>query len=149
MAAGGRFESSLTWDHVGTPVLVQPNNPFDLSGAGETSVRLRAGDAITSPTVCVSELHPYMRFVARALDKASRLEISVLWTDDGVRKDKVLEELPADLYQVWGPSKLVPLGLALPTGNGEAHEVRLRFRLKDGFGDWLVDDVYVDPAGRG
>jgi hypothetical protein len=97
----------------------------------------------------VSGDHPYLRFVARALDWESRLVLEVLWTDQGVYKEKVLEEHPADLWQLWWPSKVVPLGGALPTDEGEEHHLRLRFKLKDGRGDWLVDDVFVDPIKRG
>lgn len=149
LAPGGNFEGSLTWAKSGSPTLVAPSNPFALSGAGKTSVRLQGTQSITSPTVCVSDIHPYMRFVAQAQDRTSRLALEVLWNDEGVNKVKVLDEHPADLYQVWGPSKLVPLGNALPTDEGQAHQVQLRLKLKDGVGSWLVDDVFIDPAGRG
>jgi hypothetical protein len=149
LAPGGNFEGSLTWARTGAPTLVAPSNPFVLSGPGLRSVRLRGQDSITSPTVCVSDIHPYMRFVARAQDTTSRLVLEVLWTDDGVNKVDVLEEHQADEYQVWKPSKLVPLGTKLPTGSKGAHEVRLRLKLKDGAGSWLVDDVFIDPASRG
>lgn len=149
LAAGGSFEGALPWAPTGSPSLVAENDPFALAGAGNTSVALQARQAITSPVVCVSGSHPYLRFVARARDAESRLVLEVLWNDNGVDKEKVLEEHPADLWRRWAPSKIVPLGNALPTGSGEVHYVRLRFKLKDGIGDWLVDDLFVDPVGRG
>ena len=145
LAAGGSFEGALSWAPTGSPSLVAENDPFALAGPGRTSVALTGRQAITSPLVCVSGSHPYLRFVARAKDSTSRLVLEVLWNDKGVYKEKVLEEHPADLWRRWAPSKIVPLGNALPTGSGEVHQVRLRFRLKDGFGAWLVDDVFVDP----
>ncbi len=149
LAEGGSFEQALGWSAVGEPSLVAENNPFRLAGKGSFSARLTDGQSLTSPVVCVSGNQPYLRFVARALDRASRLVLEVLWTDMGVAKEKVLEEHPADLWQAWGPSKIVPLGTALPTGSGEVHQVRLRFSLKDGVGSWLIDDVFIDPIKRG
>jgi hypothetical protein len=149
LMSGGSFEGSLSWTGTGSPSLAQENDPFNLSGTGTTSARLRGRQAITSPPVCITAAQPYMRFVARALDKKSRLVLEVLWNDKSVYKEKVLEEHPADLWGSWGPSKIVQLGKALPTGSGEIHEVRLRFSLKDRLGEWLVDDVFIDPYKRG
>jgi hypothetical protein len=148
LAPGGDFERSLAWAATGTPTLVERNDPFFLSGPDKTTVRLRGRDTITSPPICVDALRPTLRFVGRALDRGSRLVLEVLWHDAGVFKQDVLEEHPADLWSQWLPSKVVPLGAALPTGDGEVHEVRLRFRLKDAAGEWLVDDVFIDPYRR-
>jgi hypothetical protein len=145
LASGGSFES-LTWSGSGSPARAPENDPFMLAGSGLWSMRLRGQQAISSPVLCVSGEHPYLRFV---VDRESRLVLEVLWTDEGVYKEKVLEEHPADHWQAWGPSKRVPLGGALPTDSGEEHQLRLRFKLKDGQGDWLVDDVFVDPVKRG
>ena len=149
LAGGGAFEDALSWTVQGTPTLALENDPFQLGGPGATSVRLTGRQAITSPVLCVSADHPYLRFVGRARDRYTRLVLEVLWSDKGVYKEKVLEEHPADLWQRWAPSKIVPLGGALPTGSGELHEIRLRFKLKDGVGDWLVDDLFIDPVKRG
>jgi hypothetical protein len=149
LAPGGAFEGSLSWTVKGAPTLVAENSPFQLGGLGATSVRLTGRQAITSPELCVTAVHPYLRFMGRARDRSSRLVLEVLWYDKGVYKEKVLEEHPADLWQRWAPSKVVPLGGALPTGSDEIHQVRLRFKLKDGVGDWLVDDLFVDPVKRG
>jgi hypothetical protein len=147
LAEGGAFEGSPTWSGTGT--LTLENDPFLLAGPGLWSMRLQGRQAITSPVLCVSREHPYLRFVTRASDRESRLVLEVLWTDERVGKEKVLEEHPADHWQIWRPSKIVPLGNALPMGSGKVHYVRLRFSLKDGEGDWLVDDVFLDPIKRG
>jgi hypothetical protein len=148
LAPGGSFEGSLRWFATGQPALVEANEPFMLSGPGSTSLRLRGRDAVVSPPVCVDAQRPTLRFVTRALDADSRLVLEVLWYDDGAVRRKVLEEHPADLWREWAPSKVVPLGAALPTDEGEVHQVLLRFSLKDGAGEWLVDDVFIDPYRR-
>ena len=148
LVPGGSFEGALTWAAFGDAALVGRNEPFFLSGPGTSSVRLRGKGSIVSPVVCVDALRPTLRFVARALDDDSRLVLEVLWNDAGVHKRSVLEEHPSDLWRQWAPSKVVPLGTALPTGAGEVHDVRLRFSLKDGDGEWLVDDVFIDPYRR-
>lgn len=148
LVPGGNFAGALTWTKTGAPVLYAQNNPFNLSGAGTTSVRLRKAEAITSPAVCVDAAHPHLRFVARALDSTSRLVTEALWLDRGVWRTTVLGEQPASAHRNWAPSRIVGLGSLLPTSDGRSYQVKLRFRLRDNVGDWLVDDVFVDPAAR-
>ena len=48
----------------------------------------------------------------------------------------------------WGPSKIVTLSGALPRRE-EIREVRVRFPDEKAEGEWLVDDLFVDPNKRG
>lgn len=145
LAPGGDFEVGLSWLATGAPALSAASDPFALSGAGLTSLRLTGSQSVTTPTLCVSQDHRVMRFVTKAQDKTSRLSVELLWNDKGVAKTDTVGEVPADLYQAWKPSKATPLGDQLPFDAGQVHEVKLRFKLKDAKGDWLVDSVFIDP----
>lgn len=146
LLSGGRFENSLTWGRSGYAGLYGQNNPYHLSGHGSASVRLRDEDAVVSPSFCVSKDHPHMRFVARALNTDSQLDVHLLWTDaSGVYREYEIAELAQREYLDWRPSPQVPLGTRLPTSNGQIYNVRLRFTLDDDDGSWLIDDVYIDP----
>lgn len=148
LAPGGGFEGALSWASVGAPAITLVNEPFNLSGPGLSSLHLKGAQTATTPVLCISQDHHVMRFVGKAQDKTSRLAVEVLWNDSGVAKSDVVGELQADLYQAWKPSEAVPLGDQLPFSAGQVHEGRLRFKLKDGRGDWLVDSVFVDPYVR-
>ena len=127
---------------------MQENDPFLLAGPGQQSMRLRGDQTLTSPVLCVNDKLPHFRFVARALDPTSQLVVEVLWKEQGEDKELVLEQHEAALFQAWGPSRLVPLATAMSIEK-KKENVRLRFRLKDAAGAWLVDDVFVDPVKRG
>jgi hypothetical protein len=148
LANGGSFEEKLKWDGTHPPVLTLENNPFLLAGPGQWSMRLTGSQELTSPSLCVNTLHPHLRFVARAVDPHSRLIVEALWKHRGDRAEQVLDEHASGMWQVWAPSNLVPLATALPSSTKD-YRVRLRFRLMGGVGDWLIDDVFIDPVKRG
>jgi len=146
LISGGRFEGSLSWSRQYYAGLVWENNSYALSGSGSSSVRLRDYDTVTTPTFCVSASVPHMRFVARALNNDSKLDVHVLWTDRyGHYHEDEIAEIDDYGYSRWAPSPQVPLGTYLPTGYGASYNVRLRFSMDDKDGGWLIDDVYVDP----
>jgi hypothetical protein len=145
LAKDGSFEDKSPWR--GTATRVPENNPFQLAGPGQRSMRVQGDQVLVSPVLCVNDKRPYLRFVARALDPESWLVVEVLWKERGEEMELVLDEHSAALYQVWGPSNFVPLATAM-TLDKKKENVRLRFTLKGGVGDWLVDDVFVDPIKR-
>ena len=145
---GGSFDEALSWTAVGAPELVENAHPLD----GSSAVRLRGGESITSPVLCVSKLHPHLRFLARAADGKSRLKIEVLWSDqDGRHERKPLSvaQEHAKHYQSWTPTSDVGLKKVLPKGLEDVRDIQLRFSVREESGDWLVDDVFVDPFKRG
>ena len=144
----GSFEKKTPWR--GTATTVQENDPFELAGPGKQSMRLRGDQTLTSPVLCVNDTLPHFRFVARALDQNRRRSWSSrsCGRSGATTRSWSLERAPANLFQAWGPSRLVPLATAMSIEK-KKENVRLRFRLKDAAGDWLVDDVFVDPVKRG
>ncbi len=117
-----------------------------LSGGG--ALRLQDGDRATSPGVCVGLDTPTMRFFARnAGDPGGELDVDV-------RFESLLGltlTLPIGSVSgggAWAPSPTLPIVANLLGVLGGSHTpVAFRFRA-DG-GDWLIDDLYVDPYGKG
>jgi hypothetical protein len=138
LAPGGDFES-LTWSSVGEPALVSDVNPFALAG-GTRSLELEPWEGVTSPEMCVSRKTPHLRFVAKG---EGMLFVSVRMWAPG-RVTSVSFTLSPRQHEEWAPSKLVKLwtsGLA----EDETALATVSFRS---FGDWLIDDVFVDPYRR-
>ena len=90
LAKDGSFEDKSPWR--GTATTVQENNPFLLAGPGQRSMRLQGDQTLTSPVLCVNDKRPYLRFVARALDRQSQLVIEALWKERGEDKELVLDD---------------------------------------------------------
>jgi hypothetical protein len=117
-----------------------------LSGGG--ALHLAAGDRATSPGVCVGLDTPTMRFFARnAGDPGGELDVDVRFeTLLGLTLTLPIGSVDGD--GAWAPSPTLPIVVNLLGVLGGSHTpVAFRFRA-DG-GDWLIDDVYVDPYGKG
>jgi hypothetical protein len=117
-----------------------------LSGGG--ALHLEDGDRATSPGVCVDLDTPTMRFFARnAGDPGGELDVDVRFeTLLGLTLTLPIGSVDGD--GAWAPSPTLPIVANLLGVLGGSHTpVAFRFRA-DG-GDWLIDDVYVDPYGKG
>lgn len=146
---GGSFEDGLTWTQTGSPELVAAGNPLEVNGVSSTAVLLRAADSITSPSICIDETYPTLRFVLRGMDPSSKLKLDVLWTGENGRPEQTrLDDHDAKQYGAWGLSRIVRLRDAVPRGEA-VRDIRLRFSVKGATGAWLLDDVYIDPFRRG
>jgi hypothetical protein len=147
LVPGGSMEDGAAgWQLKGSSV-VDGNESFFVHGAGERkSLAIPAGASATTPAVCVTLLHPTLRFFAR--NKGSRL---------GVLRVDVIAETPLGLKVTvpvgvvvagssWAPTLPNPFlanALALLGKNGEM-SVAFRFTSMLG-GSFQIDDVYVDP----
>jgi len=141
---GGSFEEGFAWDAVGTPVLAEGTE------AGSAALRLHAGDSITSPALCVTRSYPHLRLLALAANRRSHLAIEALWTDAaGKPQQRPLEPQTALLHQSWLPTGDIPLRKVLPRDLGGVRDLRVRLSVVGPVGDWVVDDVFVDPVKRG
>lgn len=145
-APGGTFEGPLQWTANGAS-LASANEPFLLAGPGASSLRVVRGAAPNSPEFCVSEAHPYLRFVAKAgLGTTTDLKVWVRFYDDGgVLKETTVEAIPAVRHAVWAPSIVVPLNGPIGLDQGQVGQASVRFTAEQ---DWLVDDVLIDPYRR-
>jgi hypothetical protein len=139
LAPDGDFSSGAAgWDLAGAEV-VEDNEPWYVHGAAvPAAVSLPEGASVTSPTICVAETDPTMRFFARG---AGALQVEVLYTDgDGV--EQALPIGVVDAATDWAPAPALPI-----TAN--TYEMTVAFRFTALSGDWAIDDVYIDPYRKG
>ncbi len=123
--------------------LVADNEPWYVHG-GTTpgAIRLRTGDSATTPPVCVSLLHPTMRFFARDTGSVlGSLKVDVVLSDGVALPVGVVLGL---LHGDWAPSPVLPV-----VANLIDDEVAFRFTAVGLGSSWVVDDVYVDPYKKG
>jgi hypothetical protein len=123
--------------------LVDDNEPWYVHGGSTPgAIRLRGGDSATTPPVCVSLLHPTMRFFARDTGgPLGSLTVEVVLEDGVALPVGVVLGL---LHGGWAPSPVLPV-----VANLIDDEVAFRFTAVGLGSSWVVDDVYVDPYGKG
>ena len=119
------------------------NEPWYVHGRDvPRALRLKTGDCVTTPPLCVSPLHPTMRFFVRN-DRGlpGTLTVEVVLHDGLALPIGVLAGLGDD---EWAPSAQLPVLADLVDD-----EVAFRFTAGGLGGTWTVDDVYVDPYRKG
>ncbi len=140
------------WD-LGTAELVAENNPFSLHGDEASSLALSAGDSATSPMVCVTIDDPTMRFFVRnAGAETGTLKVEAIYEDENYEQHSIeLGTLTSqDAGDAWAPAPVLELAAPLVQllDDGET-PVWFRFTAEGEDSSWLLDDVYVDPYGKG
>jgi hypothetical protein len=145
LAPNGDFAGGAAGWQVSGADVVADSSP--LSGGG--ALRLGSGESATSPGVCVGLNTPTMRFFARnAGDPDGTLRVDVRFESLlGLTLTLPIGEVSGG--GAWAPSPTLPIVANLLGVLGGSHTpVAFRFRSSGG-GTWLIDDVYVDPYGKG
>jgi hypothetical protein len=157
LAPGAGFEGSLGgWD-LNAARVVGDQEPWRVHGDGGThGLVIPAGSSVVTSTMCVGLEHPTMRFFAHRsggglLGAASQLVVTArVETSLGV-----VVEVPVGAVSAltgngtsWNrtPTQFV-LASLLPLLPGEHTPIQFRFTAV-GTGNWVIDDVYVDPRQR-
>jgi hypothetical protein len=125
--------------------VVSGNEPFYLTGLNHRkALRLRSGGSVTTPQLCVSPELPHLRFVARA-SGSGQLDVTVrVHGSNGKVIDSSSGSISPSDHVAWAPSRLVNLK-SDKFAAGETDVVTVTFASQ---GDWLVDDVLIDPYRR-
>jgi hypothetical protein len=147
LAPDGDFSGGGTgWELTGAEVVAE-NEPWYVHG-GDTAaaVRLESGASATSPTICVAEDDPTMRFFARSTgDPTGTLDVEVLYTDaQGEPQSLTIGTVAGEVTGEW--TAVVPMAIV---ANVYEMSVAFRFTAQGTGSTWLVDDVYVDPYRKG
>jgi hypothetical protein len=147
LAPDGDFSAGAAgWDLAGAEV-VDDNEPWFVHG-GDTAaaVRMESGASATSPSICVSQDDPTMRFFARSNADAGRtLDVEVLYTDgDGNERSLLIGTVSGESALDWTPVTPLPI-----TANTYEMTVAFRFTAHGPDSEWLIDDVYIDPYRKG
>ena len=104
-------------------------------GGGDESLSIPAGASAVTDPVCITLVHPTLRFFARG---TGTLAVSVI-TAGGL-------ELPVGVVLgtgSWSPSPVLPIVLNL------LGEQDVRFRFTSALGSVRIDDVWIDPYSKG
>ena len=139
----GSLESSSGWMQSSGAKLVAGNEPFHVhAGTDGSSLLLPPGSSATSPPLCITLLHPDLRFFAVNTGSA----LSLLEVDAIVKLAGLKLTLPVGLViggSSWQPTLPMPFltNLLAPLSG----TVSFRFTPLGKGGRWQIDDVYVDP----
>jgi hypothetical protein len=141
LAPGG--DGSLTgWSLTSGAQQVSGGEPWDVSGTATNSLSLPAGGVATAPQTCVDAAYPTLRFFSVAGTPGSSAEVSVVYNGTSIPVGFVVPGMS------WEPSLPMPTLSAIPgLLNGGTANVQLQFTGVSGTVE--IDDVYVDPMGRG
>jgi hypothetical protein len=144
---GGMESRDGAWSLGGAAVFAGPNEPFFVRSRKDLwSLSVPAGASATSAPTCIELGHPTLRFFLRnAGAAAARLQVSVEYVDPaGISRSQPIAALGGS--SAWAPTPILPILVNL-TSPLAAQNVTLRFRPSGG--SWQIDDVYVDPYGKG
>jgi hypothetical protein len=156
-APNGGFEAGSTgWTLAGGAKIVAGNESFFVHGTGERySLSLPKGSSATSPPMCISLFSSKMRFFAANQGlSSSKLKVQIIY-GGGVSGllSLVTKTLGISDFgyvtagSAWQPS--APIGMLSGTLPLLTQYVQFRFLPADGYGAWLMDDVYLDPLMHG
>ena len=127
------------------------NESWSVRGAGDSkSLAIDAGGTAVSPTVCVDLSRPTMRFFARRTSGSwGVLNVRVRWQDQSGRTNETTVS-SLDLGTGWNAAPALNIARLLPLWNDDQdYSVQFVFDPENYGGSWAIDDVYVDPYGRG
>ena len=151
LAPTGAFEAgSGGWSLSGASV-VAGSESYKVHGAGDSmSLAVAATGTAVSPAVCVDVTRPTFRFFAKRTSGTwGNLAVKLRWTDSsGHTNETTVGTVGSDTS--WAASASMSLSTVLPLWNlDQTASVQLMFDPENYGGNWAIDDVYVDPYGRG
>jgi hypothetical protein len=151
LAPAGAFESGATgWSLSGSSV-VSGNEPAKVHGSADArSLAIKATGTAVSPSFCVGIQHPSFRFFARRTSGTwGVLNVKLRYKGaDGSTNVTTVGSVSAG-DTVWHPTAPLALSTVLGLWNGDqSASVQIVLDPEDYGGDWVVDDVYIDPYSR-
>jgi hypothetical protein len=150
----GDLGSDAHYDwNLGTSELVAENNPNSLHGVETSALALDEGDSAESPMFCVTVDDPTARFFVKNTGaETGTLSLDAIYLDENYDQHTYhLGTLTsADAGNEWTPSPVLDLAAPLVELLDEGQTpVTFRFTAEGEGSSWLVDDIYVDPYGKG
>lgn len=150
---GGSFEASTpAWTLSGSAKIVSGNETYYVASKSDShSLSLPSGSTATSPASCTNIYHPTVRlFVQNTGASTSHLTVQALYPGLlGSVQTATLANLTGT--STWQPSPAMTLLVTnlLATLSLDQTAIAFRFIPADKTGSWRIDDVYLDPYGRG
>ena len=151
LAPNGGFESGAGgWSLSGARV-ASGNESWSVRAAGDSkSLAVDATGTAVSPAVCIDISRPTFRFFAKRTSGTwGVLAVKLRWRDaSGATNETVVGSIGTGTS--WQPTSPLSLASSLPLWNlDQTLSVQLVFDPENYGGSWAIDDVYVDPYGRG
>jgi hypothetical protein len=149
LAPGGDFEGSLAgWSLSGGAQTASGSETFGVSGSvGSSSLSLPRGATALSPPICVTAAYPYFRLFTRTGSVGSAVGVQVVYRSVlGLVTTLLTPSEGIAPSASWQPTAPLSTASAIPSLLGTA-QLQLRFVGLSGTSQ--IDDVYVDPHGRG
>jgi len=139
----GSLESGSGWALTGGAALVNGNEPFQVNSELDThSLSLPTGSSATTPQLCITLLHPDLRFFAvNNGSPTALLRVDAIAHLGFLSLAVPVTYLSAD--STWAPTVPIPFltNLVSPLFG----TVSFRFTPIGAASGWQIDDVYVDP----
>lgn len=149
LVPGGSFESGAPGWSLTNAQVMSGNEGYAVHG-GSHSLAIQPDGVAVSPAFCVSLAEPTVRFFARQTS-GSRAALNVIlrWTDaTRAAHHTTLGSIPTATS--WQPTPILQLDSVLPVWQaGQTLSVQLVFEPRAQGAAWAIDDVYLDPQGRG
>jgi hypothetical protein len=150
LAPGGGFENNgAKWSLIGASRVTDDNESFNVGGDnGHSSLLVRNGGVAISPAMCVGLGQPTARVFFKQVEGAplAGLQVDVLFDDvTGATHSQYIGMLGA--RGTWTPSPQMAIVANLLPLLDEGTPIAFRFTALGG--SFQIDDLYVDPWGRG
>jgi hypothetical protein len=144
---GGLEAGGAGWALNSGAAIVSPNESYYVRSPSDLrALSLGPSGSASSAPACVGPGHPTMRFFVRGVNTPGVLRVSVKLSDP-LGGSRFVPIGAVAGTETWQPSPILPLftntlALVVP------QQAVFRFEPA-GAGTWYVDDVYVDPYGKG
>jgi hypothetical protein len=143
LAPDGGFEEGGTgWTFLGGAHLVGGNESEYLNGGeDDTALSLPYRGVAVSPRVCVDQNTPVFRLMAlNGGDQDAKLRVIVTYEMPSFK----IRSTDIRASNAWAPTD----PLQFDTDGDRERVARISFTPRDAGGQWLVDDLYIDPFSR-
>jgi hypothetical protein len=143
LVGNGSLESTGGWTLSGGARLVSGNEPWKVHAPTDShSLSLPSGSSATTPALCVTLLHPDLRFfLVNSGSVLATLKVEAITNVLGVRLTTPIGLLVAGAS--WQPT--IPLPFLQNLLTAAQGTVQFRFTPVGSGSGWRIDDVYVDP----
>ena len=153
LVPNGGFESGTTGWSLSNAAVALGNESYSVRAAGDSkSLAIGATGSAVSPTVCIDINHPTYRFFARRTSGSwGVLNLRVRWQDaPDHTTETTIAALDSSFGTGWRASPALNIASLLGLWNADQDKsVQFVFDPENYGGSWAIDDVYVDPYGRG
>ena len=153
LVPNGGFEAGAGGWSLSRASVTYGNERWKVGGSGDSkSLAIDATGTAVSPAVCIDINRPTVRFFARRTGGSwGVLNLRVRFKDSsGHTNETTVAALDSNFGTAWGASPIYNIASMIGLWNADQDSaVQFVFDPENYGGSWAIDDVYVDPYGRG